>query len=299
VAVIVPPPVDAKPAFCGDCNRVELIGCGGTGAALAELLARAIHGFRLDCSLRIWDGDRVEEANLDRQRFSPEDLGQNKAACLALRLAGQLGIAVTAVEWHFDGSSAPNMADRSNASILGELVITCTDTLASRRRVATYLESFQHIGGGAGIRPARWWLDVGNELSTGQAILGNRHDPAALAWEIAADHWTRLPYAGHVPNVAAVNPAVLAKGRERKANSCATTPFAQQALGVNDMAALAAWTLAAQILVPSRNRKVRTHAIWFDAAAGRMLPRLITRDLYEPWADLKTAAAGNEENRDA
>jgi PRTRC genetic system ThiF family protein len=287
--------LDVKPSICGACARIDLIGCGGTGAALAELLARAIHGHHLDCRLRIWDGDRVDEANLDRQRFAPEDLGQNKASCLAMRLNGQIGIAVSAVEGHFDGKNVItgfHDGTMDADDLMGELVITCTDNLASRRRVARYLHSFRHIGGGVGMRPVRWWLDVGNELAAGQAILGNTHDGKELA--AMAAQWSQMPYAVHVPDAAAINRAILGKGRERIEPSCAAMPFARQALGVNDMAALAAWTLAAQVLLTPQ--QIRTHAIYFDAAAGRMLPRAITRDLYAPWAPREPKERRDHEN---
>lgn len=285
VIVATQPPA-GKFAMAGACERIELIGCGGTGAALAELLARAIHGHRLRCRLRLWDGDRVEPANLDRQRFAPEDLGRNKAACLALRLSGQLGLAVTAVERHFGKPDKPDR-ELEREDLCGELVITCTDSLASRRQVATWLTSMRSIGGGVAMRPVRWWLDIGNELTAGQAILGNSHDRKELA--LVADGWNKLPYAPHVPDAAAVNPAILKTRRERLEPSCAAMPFHQQALGVNDMAALAGWTLAAQVLLTPQ--RIGAHAIYFDAAAGRMLPRLITRDLYDPW---KTATENTE-----
>lgn len=54
-----------------------VIGCGGVGSRVAELL------YRLKQPIMLIDGDTLEEKNLDRQLFSTEQIGQNKAQALA------------------------------------------------------------------------------------------------------------------------------------------------------------------------------------------------------------------------
>lgn len=60
---------------------VLLVGAGGLNGEVAEGLLRKGVG-----SLKIFDPDRVELSNLNRQRFFAKDLGENKAIALARNL---------------------------------------------------------------------------------------------------------------------------------------------------------------------------------------------------------------------
>ena len=63
-------------------SRVVIIGCGGAGAPVAELLA----GSGIGC-ITIIDNDTVELSNLGRQiAYSESDVGKPKVKCLASRL---------------------------------------------------------------------------------------------------------------------------------------------------------------------------------------------------------------------
>lgn len=63
-------------------SNVCIVGCGGIGCALAELLARAGVG-----KITLIDPDTIEMSNLQRQlAFTPQDLGFYKAETLAKRL---------------------------------------------------------------------------------------------------------------------------------------------------------------------------------------------------------------------
>lgn len=66
-------------AFSRAC--VLLIGAGGLNGEVAEGLARKGVG-----SLKIFDHDRVELSNLNRQRFFARDLGESKAVALVRNL---------------------------------------------------------------------------------------------------------------------------------------------------------------------------------------------------------------------
>lgn len=259
------PDIPAKTIPTGPIETVFLIGCGGTGSYLGEHLARMIAGYRLEAGLVLYDGDTVEAANITRQNFHRHELGANKAEALALRLAGQFGLEIAA--------NACPVSSRILPTAVGNLIITATDTLASRRLVA---EKLFQLG-----TPRKWWLDVGNELQHGQAVLGNTHEEKILHqdWRLW-NHVKRRAYVYSLPDIAARNPALLKARAVRSRAGCADQPFRQQGFGVNAMAALAAATLARQVLVEG---VIRTAAIFFNVAEGRSVPQPITRDLYANW----------------
>ena len=247
----------------GNIRQVVLVGCGGTGSILAEHLCRMIAGFHLDVELTLYDGDVVEEANIKRQNFAPHEIGANKAQALALRLVGQFAMPVAANAEHVTRKTLEQYR-------LDSLIISCTDTLQSRRLIAEIPRRYPDF---------RIWLDTCNDLHHGQVIVGNTHLPGFLK-----DMYNRFykdPTVRHLPDIAALNPAILKARKSPVKAGCAAMPFATQGFGVNAASALAAATIARQILVDGQ---IRTAAIYFDVSVGRMLPRLIDRSLFKPWA---------------
>jgi hypothetical protein len=68
-------------------DQLILIGCGGTGSAVAEALARLLAYHKDGCKeIILIDGDKFEEKNQERQMFSPKFMGKNKAEALRERL---------------------------------------------------------------------------------------------------------------------------------------------------------------------------------------------------------------------
>ncbi len=256
-----------RPLVIRDVSDVEVIGCGGTGSIYAEHVARLIRGHGLRVRLRLWDGDKVKRENITRQNFQPHEVGMNKAEALGLRLAGQFGLEVGARASHI---TTENLRDNRH----GTLTVTCTDTLVSRRRVAE-------------ARPTLW-LDVGNELHHGQAVIGTTHEPDRLGR--AYRDFYRGAEVKALPDMAAISPAVLKARRVRTRAGCADQPFLLQGFGVNAMAALAAATITRQILV---DHLVTTAGIYFNVSDGRMGSRPITRDILRPWAGVKAKGGGS------
>lgn len=243
-------------SFKTNIKRIILVGCGGTGSILAEHLCRMISGYKLDCSLVLYDGDKVEEANITRQNFEVYEIGQNKAQALSIRLAGKFGIEVGFID---------KFIDRHDRYI-GELLITATDNLLSRKIVAEANHDYS------------LWIDIGNELSHGQAIIGDTHKKRDL--ESVYRTWDSYKEVQSLPDAAALNPKILKARKQSQKASCATVPFAEQGFGVNATAALAAATLAKQAIV---DRQVKFSGIYFDISKGRMIPRLIDRELFKAW----------------
>jgi len=83
---------------------ILVVGAGGLGGEIATSLARKGVGHIVLC-----DRDQVEMSNLNRQKFGPRDLNQNKAIALARNICqeGCLGTRVTGHAVDFDEESAP------------------------------------------------------------------------------------------------------------------------------------------------------------------------------------------------
>ena len=62
-----------------------IIGCGGVGGWLAQLMCKLVK----PANITLIDGDTIEERNIERQLFSDDDIGENKATTLARRLKCQ------------------------------------------------------------------------------------------------------------------------------------------------------------------------------------------------------------------
>lgn len=67
--------------------KIVMLGAGGTGAFAAPHIYRLLYALERPARFIICDGDVVEAKNLNRQNFSPADLGGNKARVLAERYA--------------------------------------------------------------------------------------------------------------------------------------------------------------------------------------------------------------------
>lgn len=62
-------------------QKIFIIGCGGTGSNYIKELARYLatnRNYMINADVILIDGDTVEEKNLERQSFTPEDLLMNK-----------------------------------------------------------------------------------------------------------------------------------------------------------------------------------------------------------------------------
>ena len=149
-------------------NRVTvvLVGCGGSGARMLLRLAdldRTLHALGSpELDVHVYDGDAVSEANLARQSFTFSDVGLPKAVVLVHRINLTYGVAYHAHPAYFNAET--QFSGRSP-----DVCISCVDTGAARRSIVKVL------GRSWGVR---YWMDLGNDVRTGQVVLGTlrEHD---------------------------------------------------------------------------------------------------------------------------
>ena len=146
-------------------SDIHLIGCGGTGTALAPALARlaAYHDLANEASFNLWDGDIFEAHNLTRQVCGEAHTDQNKAEITQALMAAQ-GLIANA---HTRYATADALEQR-----LGDcpLVIPSVDNDATRAMTLRVLSRREG--------PFFWISPGNNDNSDGQ----NRISCSVLWW---------------------------------------------------------------------------------------------------------------------
>ena len=104
-----------------------LVGVGGIGTQLAELLVAALRRVNLRGDITLMDADVVEASNLGHQRYTSEDIGRAKVASLAQRLDDETSALRV-------NAKVENL--RREEQVTGyDLVVVCVDRPEPRRLV--------------------------------------------------------------------------------------------------------------------------------------------------------------------
>ena len=150
---------------------IALIGVGGTGSLVLSGLVRLNHALRKlghpGIEVNVYDPDIVTEANIGRQLFTSDEIGQNKAQCLIDRY--NLGFAL-------DWNAYPGKYQRWNYQ--NQILISCVDSKASRREIAGTIPKNTEL----------YLIDSGNDGNFGQVLIGeNRSKDFPLPYEVQPD----------------------------------------------------------------------------------------------------------------
>lgn len=157
--------------------RVAVVGCGGSGSAIAAglpLLHHAMLAFGHPGGLHVTliDGDSVSPTNCVRQPFHAGEVGHPKAQVLATRINTFYDLRWRAIPAYLTPQSS-----------LGDfnLVIGCVDTRAARRVLSELVASKTS--------KVTYWLDLGNTSEAGQFILGQPKKTAPTLALTACQQW--------------------------------------------------------------------------------------------------------------
>ena len=218
--------------------RVAVVGVGGSGS---EVVSNLVH---VDLALRVhgygglhviaFDPDVVSEANVVRQRYTIADIGNSKAETLISRVN---------LACSLDWEAVPAAFKREAGRGTWDIVISCVDTRKARKQLHGY--AFADRFG-----VWRFWLDLGNTATSGQAILGTpRGKSRALAYAL--------------PCATELHPELMdTHVVDDEAPSCsALDAIARQDLFVNKMVALLGTNLLWRLL---KDGKLSEHAVYFD-----------------------------------
>src|SRR5580700_4459133 len=146
------------PRLLGRPIRILVVGCGGNGSAIVSglpYLHQAMLAFGHPGGLQVTliDPDTVSETNCVRQPFCRTEIGFPKAIALAHRINLFWGL-------NWQGMQAQIQQIAKNTEV--DLVIGCVDTRKARRAIDKWALHSRVL----------YWLDLGNNASSGQFILG-------------------------------------------------------------------------------------------------------------------------------
>jgi len=249
--------------------RVLVIGAGGNGSAVLFGLPYLHHaliawGFADGLNVTVMDADTVSPTNCVRQPVGVANIGQNKATILINRinLFHQLS-------WHSDETFFSQGAQNNTGSSYDntvDFVISCVDTRAARREMH---EAFNNVMGPW--RSVRYWLDIGNNASNGQFVLGqplncvNRRSKTRLrtVTELFPSIMDTSLGEGPLPSCSA------AEALERQ------EPF------VNNVLATSALSMITRLM---RYGQIDHQGAFYNAESGRSAPISIDPELLEKQA---------------
>lgn len=168
---------------------VNVIGAGGTGSQVLHHLARINGALRErrhpGLQVTAFDSDEVTAANMIRQRFSEEEIGENKAVALITKLNRHYGTNWKAATYRFCKKTAAQIKNQLAANI----TITCLDTIRDRFEIADLISGLKGSRYYSHNRPL-YWMDFGNAKYTGQVVLstvGSIEQPRSKQFEPVAE----------------------------------------------------------------------------------------------------------------
>jgi len=238
---------------------IYLIGCGGTGSFLAQDIARIAYHLNSKEEIKIVfiDNDIVEKKNVGRQNFVESEIGQNKADVLAFRYNRAYGLEIVSISQKvqeiFKSEAFPRKIN---------IFVGAVDNTEARKFISQCVSDAGFgIGGedeyGRIFTKTTYWLDCGNENSSGQILLGNAKKTGKLK-ELAINLISSIPF----PHIQA--PELIKKQPKPKLSCAEFAIREEQSLLVNRAMA----TFAAQYLYDILVKKEITKYATYISLAG-------------------------------
>jgi PRTRC genetic system ThiF family protein len=243
----------------GQPLRVLIIGAGGNGSAVLLGLpylhqAMKVWGHTGGLHVMLVDGDFVSETNCIRQPFASADVGLNKAVVLINRVNLFWGLRWQAYPEHFHKDSL-----RTN-SAGPHLVIGCVDTRAARQAIQSAVTRANDS--------TIYWLDLGNNASSGQYVLGQPLNAANRRNAVRLRTVAEL-----YPEIADVE-----AGEDSLPSCSAAEALERQEPFINQVLATSALAMLARLF---RYGTLTHHGAFYNASTGRMSVLGVDSDLWK------------------
>lgn len=238
-------------------NSVMIVGCGGTGAAAARIVARIIYDLqrsrRHAPNLVLVDPDIVEAKNIGRQAFAMTEIGRFKAEAIARRLNFALGLDVSWI-------SEPLDASKHNNRYGSQIVISCVDNHVARQEI--------HRLNGV-------LIASGNHKDSGQVCIGNTDDPVLVQRDFGKSAYRHLPKEGLLfPDLLQPEPVIV-----QPSVSCGELiESGEQSLLVNDWQANVIGNYVYKLL---HRQPINSFLTFIDSDSGMVTSKAICREELE------------------
>jgi PRTRC genetic system ThiF family protein len=239
-----------------DQISIAVVGCGGTGSAVLSGLPYLHHallaaGHPKGLQVYAIDGDRVSEINCVRQPFTSSEIGLHKVHVLMQRLN---------VFWGLDWAGIPCHVRCGRDVPDADFVISCVDTRAARAILARIVR--------LKTRRFHYWLDLGNNASSGQFVLGEPLRP------------NRKGTAMRLPCVDELFPKIVnarMDARDTLPACSAAESLVRQEPYINSMLAQHALAMLARLF---RHGVIAYHGGFVSQETGRVTPLPIDRNTW-------------------
>jgi PRTRC genetic system ThiF family protein len=225
--------------------RILVVGCGGNGSAIVSGLpylhqALLAFGHPGGLAVSLIDPDVVSETNCVRQPFCRTEIGFPKSIALTYRINLFWGL-------NWQGTQAQIEQVAKNTDV--DLVIGCVDTRKARRAIDKWVLNSRVL----------YWLDLGNDASSGQFVLGQPKNPANRKKK------------DRLPTIAEMYPEIVStKGKEDDQPSCsAAEALTRQEPFINQNLAYQALAMLTQLL---RHGSLSYQGGFCNLASGHVVP---------------------------
>jgi PRTRC genetic system ThiF family protein len=224
--------------------RIAVVGVGGTGSEIVSMLVNLHQGLvaigKPGLHVVAYDPDTVSAANVVRQRYAPSDVGHPKALVLINRINLAFSLGWEGISKRFTSADAKYSWD---------VVISAVDSRRSRADLHRYAFA-------KGFYRWKFWLDTGNDHTTGQIILGTpRNEPG--------------PRTHILPCATELHPELcdVSKPDDDSPSCSAAEAISKQDLFVNKYVAVLAVDLLWRLF---RDERLEAHARYFDLRASSL-----------------------------
>jgi PRTRC genetic system ThiF family protein len=239
---------------------VTLVGAGGTGSHVLTGLGKIDHSLRElghpGLFVQVFDDDIVSEANIGRQAFGRDDVGQAKASLLVSRINGYFGL-----DWEAYPFRYPSPEAKSFISNHSSMLVTCVDTGAARKEIFdSSIDEGRH----------QYWCDFGNTRDAAQVVLGT----LSLVEQPISQYETT----NFLPTILDLFPNLVEQDEKDQTPSCSLREaLLKQDLFINSTVANLGCSLLWTFLT---NAYIERHGCFANTLGGSVSPIPINRDFW-------------------
>ena len=152
-------------------KSIYFVGAGGTGGyTIPNALRMFSNMIKKDTAIHIYDQDRVEEHNCERQNFVWADIGKYKSQVLGERYSSAFGVPIKWLPVNFTKEYFNNLFDSMSTNEMIEtfpiLIVDTVDSRLARSEINDIVKD-NDID----------WISAGNTENTGQIIYYSKNFP--------------------------------------------------------------------------------------------------------------------------